>query len=116
LCEVSFAALFDYSKEGDIARARARFFHGQRDVLVVTERFHFFHRLRLRGIRQLMFYALPTYAATYVDFVNMTADSVGGGSVVATYSEFERLALERIVGTKRSGAMLSSDKAVHLFC
>ena len=34
----------------DVARARSEFFHGRRDILVITERFHFYHRFKLRYV------------------------------------------------------------------
>jgi U3 small nucleolar RNA-associated protein 25 len=36
----------------------------------VTERFHFFHRYKLRGARQIIFYAPPYHPDYYLEFVN----------------------------------------------
>jgi hypothetical protein len=42
--EASFAACNEYASVGDVARGRSEFFHGKVNMLVVTERFHFYYR------------------------------------------------------------------------
>lgn len=33
-----------YTKDSNVSRARSNFYHGRRDFLLLTERFHFYHR------------------------------------------------------------------------
>jgi U3 small nucleolar RNA-associated protein 25 len=42
-----------------VTRARSAFFHGEKTYLLMTERFQFFRRVVVRGIRHVVFYGLP---------------------------------------------------------
>ncbi|PAV83079.1 hypothetical protein WR25_02606 isoform B [Diploscapter pachys] len=44
----SFVSCHEYAPENKVLRARDMFFHGRKNALVVTERFHFFNRRILR--------------------------------------------------------------------
>jgi hypothetical protein len=63
----SFASLCEYTKQSDISRGRAWFFHGKRQFLLYTERAHFYHRYRIRGIKDLVFYSLPEFPNYYAE-------------------------------------------------
>lgn len=54
-----------------VARSRARFFRGDRDLLLYTGRAHFFNRYCIRGIHHLIFYSLPEYPQFYPEMVNL---------------------------------------------
>jgi U3 small nucleolar RNA-associated protein 25 len=87
--------------------------------MLYTERLHFFHRYKIRGIRNIVFYGLPTYSNFYTEMLNLLEEAGGASqpvSSVALYSRSEALELERIVGSNRSSKMLQSDKSTHLFC
>ena len=49
----------EYTPLADTGRARSHFAAGRSRVLLYTERAHFYHRLRVRGAREIIFYALP---------------------------------------------------------
>ena len=101
---------------GQVAHARSSLFHGRCDMLVMTERFHFYHRFRLRGVRHVLFYGPPLFPRHYPELVNLLALGAGAAvSVTAIYARQDLLALQRVVGTARAQRMLDSDKAVHLF-
>lgn len=118
---MSYAALSEYSSNTEISRARTQFFKGKRAFLIVTERFHFYRRYKLRGARTIVFYALPDHAAFYAEFLAMpfaAAASSGAGvdeSVDASdvrahtlFSRFDVLKLERVVGHGDARRMLGS--------
>ncbi|MES1920148.1 hypothetical protein MHBO_001858 [Bonamia ostreae] len=74
---------FDYCSEhstvGDNSRARTNFLNGKTQFLIITERFYFFRRLRIRGIRNLLFFDLPLNSHFYnelVDAVNADGNFV----------------------------------------
>jgi Utp25, U3 small nucleolar RNA-associated SSU processome protein 25 len=46
-----FAQVSEYAGHSDAARARSHFADGRAPLLLYTERAHFYHRHRLRGIR-----------------------------------------------------------------
>jgi U3 small nucleolar RNA-associated protein 25 len=142
--ECNAAYLSEYSSESDIARARSNFFQGVRDILLYSGRAHFFRRFKIRGARHVVFYSLPEYPNFYSEMVNMLAanyddsiglkkkaeneDDDGYGSVpqdkglqlqemssLVMFTDFERMALERIVGTKKTQLMLISEKNTFVF-
>ncbi|XP_024536917.1 U3 small nucleolar RNA-associated protein 25 [Selaginella moellendorffii] len=110
----SFCLLGEYTKSSDVSRSRTWFFHGQRRIMLYTERAHFYHRYQIRGIRELIFYSLPDHANFYSEMVNM----LGGGqnpSCTVIYSKFDKLQLERIVGTQRAQKLLASKETMMFF-
>ena len=78
----------------------------------------------IRGARHIIFYSLPEYAHFYPELVNLVqetgddADTTGSTSISCTVllTKYDKLALERIVGTKRCEHMLSSGKTTFMFC
>jgi U3 small nucleolar RNA-associated protein 25 len=110
--EISFTQCCEYTKDSNISRARSNFFHGRRDFLLLTERFHFYHRYKIRGIKNIVFYALPQYPTYYSEFLNMVEDE---GTCLVLFSKFEVFSLEQIVGSKRCERLLTSDKSTHVF-
>lgn len=54
-----------------VARARDMFFHGDAHFLLYTERYHFFNRKRIKGIRHIVFYQLPIFPHFYYEMCNL---------------------------------------------
>ena len=120
--EVSFAVASEYTPPRDAARARTLFADGRKRVLLVTERAHFYHRRKIRGVNEVHFYALPERAeffAEFVQFANLresASGSAGGGLVGASanratvaFSRLDAMRLERVVGTARAKKMLAPE-------
>lgn len=101
-----------------------------------------YRRFFIRGARHLIFYSLPEYPHFYAEIVNMLSDSVGSAaaagagaakasaaeaaaeasgsdgtdlSSLALCTPFEKLALERIVGSKRGARMLTGKQHTFMF-
>ena len=97
-----------------VSRARSNIFHARTRVLLYTERFHFFKRYRLRGLRHVVFYAPPKNAEFYGDMLRMVCQPVhdahhaGHSTSLAMFSRFDHLELERIVGSTRAERMVHS--------
>lgn len=117
--EVEFVTCSEYSEDADITRARTRFFAGHSPILLTTERFHFFRRMRIRGARHVMFYGPPSVGGFYPELVNNLEESASKGhpiSVTALYTPFDAAALERVVGSERAARMLAPGaKSSHHF-
>lgn len=117
--EVDHVTCCEYTEAPSISRARSWFFHGQVKVLLCTERFHYYRRYQLRGIRNYIFYAPPTNAQFYPELLNLLEDSSNqhGASSIALFSKYDSGAVERIVGTERAGKLLDPDeKSTFVFC
>lgn len=110
--ELSFITLSEYTSTPDINRVRAKFFNGQVRILLVSERFHFFRRYKIRGIKHLFFYTLPEYNEYFGDWVNMLVseqpdmNDIGKRVSVLVEPRYDRLALERIVGAGKAQRLL----------
>ncbi|KAG0446993.1 hypothetical protein HPP92_028565 [Vanilla planifolia] len=109
----SFCLLSEYTKQSDVSRSRLWFFEGRRKIMLYTERAHFYHRYKIRGIKNLVIYSLPERKEFYTEMVNMLEGS-NSMSCSVLFSRFDLYRLERIVGTASVTRMSSSDKAT--FC
>ncbi|EKM57622.1 uncharacterized protein PHACADRAFT_115880 [Phanerochaete carnosa HHB-10118-sp] len=101
---VSFAVLSEYSSNQDISRARQAFFGGKKSFLLISERFHFFRRYKIRGIRNLIFYGPPDHPQFYTELLSypFLDDGVEPSDVTCKilYSQYDYMRLERIAGTE----------------
>ncbi|XP_011496287.1 PREDICTED: digestive organ expansion factor homolog [Ceratosolen solmsi marchali] len=120
--EISFVQICEYSRLAKIARARDMFFHSDAHFLLYTERFHFFRRIRIKGIRHIIFYAPPVFSHFYSEmcnfmqeaYQNQKAGSSSNMTVTTIYCKYDVLPLSAIVGSERANKMISSNKTVHM--
>jgi len=52
----SFSCVYEYAKNQELSRSRFKFFHGERRVLLATERFLWYRRYRLKGADYVLFF------------------------------------------------------------
>lgn len=98
--------------------------------MVYSGRAHFFRRFKIRGARHVIFYSLPEYPHFYPEIVNMLGADTGGNndsnnvsqvdmgeesSCLTMFTDYEKMALERVVGHKRAEHIFDSDKSTFLF-
>jgi len=118
--EISFMQISEYSKRSNISRSRTLFLEKRKHFLLFTERFYFFYRYRIKGIKHIIFYGLPLYPQFYPEILNFMDTSVensssgSAASCTVLYSKFDALKLERILGSDRSRQLLTSTKDVHM--
>ncbi|OXG76614.1 U3 small nucleolar RNA-associated protein 25 [Cryptococcus neoformans Gb118] len=121
--KVSFTAISEYSSNAEISRARTLFFKGKKAFLIVTERFHFYRRYKIRGAKTIVFYSLPDHAQFYSEFldtpflasknkseVEVDVDEAEVSSRVL-YSRFDALKLERVVGSENARKLLKTGES-----
>lgn len=114
--DYSFVQISEYTKPGKVARARDLFYHGECQILLYSERYHFYNRVRIRGIENIIFYQLPTIAGFYSELCNSIIDDNSIiRSITALYSHFDACMLTSIVGTQRAKYMLTSEQKTHMF-
>ncbi|XP_061204318.1 U3 small nucleolar RNA-associated protein 25 homolog isoform X2 [Neopsephotus bourkii] len=117
--ELNFTHICEYTKKAGVCRARRFFLKGEKQFLLFTERFHFYKRYTIKGIRNLIFYELPTYSHFYSEICNMMKATVNGVDATWTctvlYSKYDAQKLAAVVGIERAAQMLQSKKNVHLF-
>lgn len=121
--ELSFVQICEYSKDAKVARARDMFYHSDAHFVVYSERFHFFRRIRVKGIRHVIFFAPPTFPHFYSEMCNLMQEanqnpnsgSDSNMTVTLIYSKYDALKLSGIVGTEKAAKMISSTQDVHMF-
>ncbi|XP_052509778.1 U3 small nucleolar RNA-associated protein 25 homolog [Budorcas taxicolor] len=117
--ELNFTHICEYTQKSGVSRARHFFLQGEKQFLLLTERFHFYKRYTIKGIRNLIFYELPTYPHFYSEVCNMLRATSSGEEAAWTctvlYSKYDAQRLAAVVGVERAAQMLQSKKNVHLF-
>ena len=118
----SSSLVFRYSSNQEISRARTSFFKGSKSLLLITERFHFYRRYRLRGAKTFVFYQLPDHSVFYPELVSFAflpskeKDAEGKEAVevdegeVSTrvlFSKWDWMKLERVVGSEDAAKMVA---------
>lgn len=104
---ISFAALSEYSSNSEISRVRQAFFTQKVNFLLMSERFHFFRRYKIRGSLTHLFYSLPDHHQFYPEVVKFPYTNVNNIDDIDTsdissqviYSKVDYLKLVRIVGS-----------------
>ncbi|KAF3031892.1 rRNA-binding ribosome biosynthesis protein utp25 [Didymella keratinophila] len=111
--DFSYGLIQEYTDPTDVRKARSHFMSGKHSLLLYTGRAHHFHRYQIRGVKRVVFYGVPENPKFYDEVVGFIGKSVERGeisrqeaSVRVAFSKWERLELERIVGTKRVGKMI----------
>jgi U3 small nucleolar RNA-associated protein 25 len=128
--QFNYLTLSEYSTKKQILLARNIFYHRQVRFLLMTERFHFYHRYRIKGIRHILFYDLPSYGHFYPEIVHFltlpranekktieaTSSSADESSTcTALYAKEDALKLAYVLGQQAVTDLLASDKKIHLF-
>ena len=74
------------------------------------------NRYRIKGIRNLVFYQLPSYPQFYSELCNMVESQQGTAehNCSILHSRYDSHRLAAIVGTSRCAHMLSSENSVHM--
>lgn len=105
------------------AKSREQYFFFTSDCVFL---FHFsslnvsvLFRYTIKGIRNLIFYGLPSFPYFYSEVCNMLAAGGQGEEAswtcTAIYSRYDAHKLAAITGAQRAAQMLHSNKTVHLF-
>lgn len=111
---ISFGAIHDYSEVAEQRRARSHFASGRHSFLLYTQRAHHFFRLKIKGVKRVVMYALPDNEIFYREIVGgYLGTSVNEGKVSpeeagarALFSRWDGMRAERIVGSERVRGML----------
>lgn len=112
--DFSYGQISEYRDATDVRKARSHFMSGRHGLLLYTGRAHHFHRYNIRGVKRVYFYGVPENPKFYEEIVGFIGKTLERGetskaeaSVRVCFSKWERLELERIVGSKRVGKMIN---------
>ena len=99
---VGFLELSDEATEDDSRRMKRAFRDDPNAVMLITERFYFHYRPRLRQTQRVVFVQPPT-------FPQFASELAGDCQAVFYFTEFDEGAMERIVGSELSPKILASE-------
>ncbi|TFY69144.1 hypothetical protein EVG20_g3278 [Dentipellis fragilis] len=109
----SYTVLSEYSSNQDISRARQALFNGKKSFLLISERFHFYRRYKIRGIRNLIFYGPPDHPQFYTELLSFPFLDEGVETSDVTcrvlYSRYDWFKMERIAGTKGASQLIKQN-------
>ena len=116
--DVEFTQCNEYMDFSDVSRARSHFASGAVPLLLFSERFHYFRRDCVRGVRHIMFYGLPTLASVYAELLDWR--EAGRAEAEATscnalYCRYDVYPLSQIVGSGRAALLLAAARVTHVF-
>ena len=77
-------------------------------------------RLKIRGIKHIVFYDLPHYSHLYSEICNFIPDPQRSSKAVnwditALYTKYDAQKLAAMVGNERAAQMIHAEKNVHMF-
>jgi len=108
--EISFVQISEYSQRSNISRARSMFLEKRKSFILFTERFYFFYRYKIRGIKTLILYELPRYPEYYSELVNYMESKDSESTCKVLFTKFDGSQLEGVVGSAKCQQMLVSPK------
>jgi len=105
----SFVQIHEYADKGKVAKARNLFFLGQKKLMLLTERFYFYFRSSIKGIKSVVFYQLPINPEFYIEIINVARPDQKLNSKVL-YCKFDVLRIQNIFGNTTAQDLIKSEK------
>ncbi|CAK9436997.1 uncharacterized protein LODBEIA_P14750 [Lodderomyces beijingensis] len=118
----NFGSIDEYSSQSKLSRTRHEFSTGKIQILLYTERLHFFRRYEINGVKNLIIYSPPSNPIFYKELIRFIGKSVFKEecdlnlvNVKTIFSKWDANALERIVGNERAPVLCNSQNELYEF-
>uniref|UniRef100_A0A0K0EJT1 U3 small nucleolar RNA-associated protein 25 homolog n=1 Tax=Strongyloides stercoralis TaxID=6248 RepID=A0A0K0EJT1_STRER len=108
-----FAELSEYSPENKINSAKIQFSHGLKAICLMTERFHYYNRYLIKGIKCLIFYQLPLNPHFFEQMINMSELETPLTTKIL-FSDIDSIRLGNIYGSSMTKQLIKSEKNYHV--
>lgn len=108
--DINIVAVSEYTNETRGIKYRKHFYTGRAQIMLITERYHWYKRIRIRGIKSVIWYSPPLFSQLYSEIANWVEE---GGSSLTLYSKYDIMNLEGVVGRQRASAMVESERTTH---
>lgn len=120
--KINFASIDEYSSKSKISKARYAFSSGKVQVLLYSERLHYYARYDLYGVKNVLIYEAPSNPLFYKELLRYVGKSIYKEEadidlsfVKTIYSKWDSLSLERIVGNERAPVLCNSVNELYEF-
>lgn len=120
--KINFASIDEYSSKSKISRARYAFSSGKVQLLLYSERLHFYSRYDLYGVKNVLIYEVPSNPIFYKELLRYIGRSIYKEEadidlsfVKTIFSKWDYLSLERIVGNERAPVLCNSVNELYEF-
>lgn len=121
--KLSFTQICEYTEDNKVSKARQLFYFGARQFLIYTERCHFYHRFKIKGIRNIIFYEPPMFARHYSEMIDFmtpelqgkTFDEDSSSPFTATtlFSNHDKLQMGSIIGLNNADKLIQNKKSIN---
>ena len=114
--DVDYESLTEYTTPPNVTRIRGWFFNGQIRFLLVTERFFFYNRYKIRGAKRVIFYSLPEFPSIFTlvsqslsleEVKELQENEKETPLITVLATRADSLKMERIYGTRKTNYWLS---------
>lgn len=120
--KLSFTQICEYTEDNKISKARQLFYFGARQFLIYTERCHFYHRYKIKGVRNIVFYEPPMFAKFYTEMLELLTPELQGKkfdersaaqfTATTLFSNHDTLQLGAIIGFNNAVKLIQNKKSV----
>ena len=120
--KLSFTQICEYTEENKTSKARQLFYFGARQFLIYTERCHFYHRYKIKGVRNIIFYEPPVFAKFYMEMIELLCPElqgkkfIGGAasqfSAITLFSNHDTLQLGSIIGFNNAAKLIQNKRSI----
>eukprot|EP01053_Blabericola_migrator_P003774 Blabericola_migrator_1__3773@NODE_2131_length_3228_cov_41_277760_g1350_i0_p1_GENE_NODE_2131_length_3228_cov_41_277760_g1350_i0NODE_2131_length_3228_cov_41_277760_g1350_i0_p1_ORF_typecomplete_len720_score125_01UTP25/PF06862_12/5_7e102DEAD/PF00270_29/2_2e05DEAD/PF00270_29/6_5e03Helicase_C/PF00271_31/0_031_NODE_2131_length_3228_cov_41_277760_g1350_i06702829 len=112
----TFKRLTENTKMKKLVSIRRQFHEGQIPILIATERFLFFRRLKITGAKHLVFLGPPRNPGIFIDLLNGLGRSDHHTNILLMYWDpcVHMANMERIVGHAKVGLLTSKSRDLKL--
>ncbi|KAK3856006.1 hypothetical protein Pcinc_037630 [Petrolisthes cinctipes] len=124
---ISVATINEYmiGEQGKVAKSRSLFYDQRRHLMLFTERFHFYRRYRIKGVRHVIFYDLPTYPNFFSEICNLMGEgnqnpklkrgvNLKNSTVSLLVQRSDLTKLVGILGSSHAAQIIRATKPVHI--
>eukprot|EP00397_Hematodinium_sp_SG-2012_P024160 GEMP01025152.1.p1 GENE.GEMP01025152.1~~GEMP01025152.1.p1 ORF type:complete len:737 (-),score=182.91 GEMP01025152.1:82-2292(-) len=111
---VNYCACHEYSSNQALSRSRKEFFDGTNRVMIISERWWWFRRYRIKGAEQILFYGVPETETLYSEALSWMRAPTRCNAMTLAMIKWDAPSLERIVGHTQVKPMMRA-KANKIF-
>lgn len=107
----SAECISEHTKKPKVQSRVAGFNAGKFRILLLSERAYYYSICQIKKMQHLYFYSLPTNSFIYHELLSevtkdrnfvLISDSYIRNKIVAIYTKYDLMALERVVGTRKA--------------